>query len=217
MAMENLLKMESKVECSQDSMKLLVHDATSTPESLILVDRGMFFMDFNLLLFMGGKNLNEKGKLFYFFWSSIFFFSGNLSPLSLTKLPSSCGYTIRSTQKDLVLQAPYDGCFVIIQVGFLFQAVLPSMQSLSTHCFLWLQENYYVLPLIWLGLPVRMSCPLMGKGSQNPPMVTCHAEGMVVKTEWTTAASKIKVNGMNCLFSMHLSIAICPYVGCCYL
>ncbi|KAK5618731.1 hypothetical protein CRENBAI_012646 [Crenichthys baileyi] len=137
MAMENLLKMESKVECTQDSMKLLVHDVASTPASLIFVDRG------------------------------------HLSPLSLTKLPSSCGYTIRSTQKDLVLVAPYDGCFVIIQ------------------------ENYYVLPLLWWGLPVRMSCPLMGHVPQNPPMVTCHAEGMVVKTEWTTSASKIKakVNG----------------------
>ncbi|XP_008431485.2 uncharacterized protein LOC103479053 [Poecilia reticulata] len=134
MAMENLLKMESKVECTRDSMKLLVPDAASTPASLIFVDRG------------------------------------HLSPLSLTKLPSSCGYTIRSTRKDLVLVAPYDGCFVIIQ------------------------ENYYVLPLLWWGLPVRMSCPLLGHVSQNPPMVTCHAEGMVVKTEWITSASKIKVN-----------------------
>ncbi|MEQ2224159.1 hypothetical protein ILYODFUR_004598 [Ilyodon furcidens] len=134
MAMESLLKMESTVECTQDSMKLLVHDVSSTPASLIFVDRG------------------------------------HLSPLSLTKLPSSCGYTIRSTQKDLVLVAPYDGCFVIIQ------------------------ENYYVLPLLWWGLPVRMSCPLMGHVPQNPPMVTCHAEGMVVKTEWTASASKIKAN-----------------------
>ncbi|MEQ2298021.1 hypothetical protein AMECASPLE_000880 [Ameca splendens] len=134
MAMESLLKMESKVECTQDSMKLLVHDVSSTPASLIFVDRG------------------------------------HLSPLSLTKLPSSCGYTIRSTQKDLVLVAPYDGCFVIIQ------------------------ENYYVLPLLWWGLPVRLSCPLMGHVPQNPPMVTCHAEGMVVKTDWPASASKIKAN-----------------------
>lgn len=54
---------------------------------------------------------------------SVLSFSGHLSPLSLTKLPSSCGYTIRSTQKDLVLVAPYDGCFVIIQVGFLLWIV----------------------------------------------------------------------------------------------
>lgn len=40
--MDSLLKMESKVECTQDSMKLLVHDAASTPASLIFVDRGMF-------------------------------------------------------------------------------------------------------------------------------------------------------------------------------
>ncbi|XP_054594668.1 uncharacterized protein [Nothobranchius furzeri] len=136
-AMQHLLEMESKVECTQDSMKLLVHDAAFTPASLIFVDRGA------------------------------------LSPLSLAKLPSSCGYTIRSTQKDLVLVAPYDGCFVVVE------------------------ENSYVLPLRWWDLPVRMSCPLFEYQTPNPPMVTCHTEGMVVKTEWTSAASdiKAKVNG----------------------
>lgn len=40
-----------------------------------------------------------------------------MSPLPLSKLPSSCGYTISSTRRDLVLVAPYDGCFVALQVG----------------------------------------------------------------------------------------------------
>ncbi|XP_044075957.1 protein piccolo-like isoform X2 [Siniperca chuatsi] len=96
-----------------------------------------------------------------------------LSPLPLSKLPPSCGYTIRSTQRELVLVAPYDGCFVT------------------------LEEDSYVLPLRWWGSLVRMSCPLMrpsSVNSPNPPMVTCHAEGMVVKMEWKVSVAKIKVN-----------------------
>lgn len=32
-------------------------------------------------------------------------------------LPPSCGYTIKAMQRDLVLVAPYDGCFVAVEVG----------------------------------------------------------------------------------------------------
>ncbi|XP_029931057.1 nascent polypeptide-associated complex subunit alpha, muscle-specific form-like isoform X2 [Myripristis murdjan] len=97
-----------------------------------------------------------------------------LSPLPISKLPSSCGYTLRSSRRDLVLVAPYDGCFVT------------------------LEEDSYVLPLRWWGLPVRMSCPVIKQPSSNPPMVTCHAEGMVVKIEWAVAVNKImvKLNGI---------------------
>ncbi|XP_034558547.1 protein piccolo-like [Notolabrus celidotus] len=92
-----------------------------------------------------------------------------LSPLPLSKLPSSCGYSFQATRRDLVLVAPYDGCFVA------------------------LEEDTYVLPLRWWGLPVKMSCPLMRQPSSNPPMVFCHAEGMTVKTDWTMSAASIKV------------------------
>uniref|UniRef100_A0AAQ4QW76 Uncharacterized protein n=1 Tax=Gasterosteus aculeatus aculeatus TaxID=481459 RepID=A0AAQ4QW76_GASAC len=96
--------------------------------------------------------------------------SGNgLSPLPLSKLPPSCGYTIQSTRRDLVFVAPYDGCFVA------------------------LEDDCYVLPLRWSGLPVRMSCPLR-QSSPNPPMVACHPQGMVVRTGWTVSVAKINVN-----------------------
>ncbi|XP_037537211.1 adhesive plaque matrix protein [Nematolebias whitei] len=39
-----------------------------------------------------------------------------------------------------------------------------------------------------------MSCPMIEHVSSNPPMITCHAEGMVVQTEWTNSASNIKAN-----------------------
>ncbi|XP_049453901.1 uncharacterized protein LOC125901924 isoform X2 [Epinephelus fuscoguttatus] len=135
---ERLLRMEPKVECTGDSMKLQVQDAASTCGSLFFVDRG-----------------------------------SRMSPLPLSKLPSSCGYTIKSTRRDLVLVAPYDGCFVA------------------------LEEDSYILPLRWCGLPVRMSCPLTRQSSPNPPMVTCHAVGMVVKTTWTVSVADLhlKLNG----------------------
>ncbi|XP_038574372.1 trithorax group protein osa-like [Micropterus salmoides] len=132
-ALEQLLKMEPKVECTGDFMKLQVQDVASTTGSLFFVERG-----------------------------------SHLSPLPLSKLPPSCGYTIRSTLRELVLVAPYDGCFVA------------------------LEEDSYVLPLHWRGVPVRMSCPLMKQS--NPPTVACYAEGMVVKTEWIVSVAEIKVN-----------------------
>lgn len=58
----------------------------------------------------------------------------------------------------------------------------------------WFQDDCYVLPLRWCGLPVKMSCPSMSQSSLNPPMVTCHTEGMVVKTDWTISVAEIKVN-----------------------
>lgn len=41
-AVERLLKMEPKVECTGDSMQLQVSNAASTPGSLFFVDRGKF-------------------------------------------------------------------------------------------------------------------------------------------------------------------------------
>lgn len=40
LGIERLLRMEPKVECTGDSMKLLVQGATSTPATLLFVDRG---------------------------------------------------------------------------------------------------------------------------------------------------------------------------------
>ncbi|XP_058236255.1 uncharacterized protein LOC131346696 [Hemibagrus wyckioides] len=38
------------------------------------------------------------------------------SPVPLLHLPSQCGYNVRATWRDLVLIAPYDGCYVLQQV-----------------------------------------------------------------------------------------------------
>lgn len=78
-----------------------------------------------------------------------------------------------------------------------------------------LQEDSYVLPLRWLGLPVKMSCPLMGQPSPNPPMVTCHSEGMVVKTDWTVPLAKINVKGKSWIFKSKKSFVYFPTIFSC--
>lgn len=56
----------------------------------------------------------------------------------------------------------------------------------------WFQEDNYVLPMLWLGLSVRMLCPQVRRCSSSPPTVTCYAEGMVVKLEWPLSETYVK-------------------------
>ncbi|XP_056912809.1 proline-rich protein 36-like [Takifugu flavidus] len=134
--MEQIMKMEPKVECLAGSMKLEVQNSPATSGSLFLIDRG-----------------------------------SQLSPVPISKLPSSCGYTTKSTRRDLVMVAPYDGCFVNQE------------------------EDNYVLSMLWLGVPVKMLCPQVRPCLSNPPMVACYAEGMVVKMDWPLSDIKVNVSG----------------------
>lgn len=105
---ERILKMEPKVECTGESMRLNVQD--STQGTLLFVDRGKYWnlpgiIRLQFLLFLTHSSHSNCSK------------GSRLSPLPLSNLPSSCGYTMKSTQKDLVMAAPYDGCFVAVEVG----------------------------------------------------------------------------------------------------
>ncbi|CAL8370718.1 unnamed protein product [Boreogadus saida] len=115
-------------------------------------------------------NLNVKGS--FSTPGAIFLVDrgSSLAPLPLSELPSNCGYTLKTTQRDLVLVAPYDGCFVS------------------------LEEEGYVLSLHLWGIPVRMSCPVRRRSLYNPPRVTCNTAGMVVNTDWASPVQKIQVN-----------------------
>ncbi|KAG5285999.1 hypothetical protein AALO_G00009850 [Alosa alosa] len=91
---------------------------------------------------------------------------GNAYPLSLSEMPSVCGYTMRRSWRDLVFSTPYDGCFVAQK------------------------ESIYVLPLVIYGIPVRMACPSI---APTPPSVTCHASGMTVKIESSASVKDVQV------------------------
>ncbi|XP_077471085.1 uncharacterized protein LOC144085565 [Stigmatopora argus] len=100
----------------------------------------------------------------------IFVDRGGLSPLPLSVLPPSCGYSVGSSPTNVILVAPYHGCFVTFQ------------------------EDSYALALLWWGLAMTMTCPLTRATPAEPPMVTCHPQGMMVKTKWTTPLSNVKIN-----------------------
>ncbi|KAJ8011234.1 hypothetical protein DPEC_G00056040 [Dallia pectoralis] len=96
---------------------------------------------------------------------SLFFVNrGTLqSPLPLSNLPESCGHSLKGTPRDWSFHAPYSGCFVTRE------------------------NDYYVIPLLWLGLPLKMSCPAEKPSNASPPMVSCYPEGMVVKIHGISA------------------------------
>lgn len=121
-----------------------------------------------------------------------------MSPLPLSMLPPSCGYTIKAMQRDLVLVAPYDGCFVAVEVGPTLQKkntwYVKKCVLTSTFCFCAaLQEDCYVLPLRMSGLPVKMSCPMMRPPSANTQTFTCNPEKIDVKLNWGLSSSEIQV------------------------
>ncbi|XP_040889505.1 proline-rich protein 36-like [Toxotes jaculatrix] len=92
---------------------------------------------------------------------------GPLTPLS--QMPSSCGFSVKRSRRDVLFAAPYQGCHVIQQGGD------------------------YVLPLRLWGAPMTMSCPAV----LPPPSVSCFPSGMVVKIGSITANElKVKESGV---------------------
>ncbi|XP_016346589.1 uncharacterized protein LOC107692154 [Sinocyclocheilus anshuiensis] len=96
------------------------------------------------------------------------------APLHLFQVPAFCGYSVRVTWEDLVLVAPYDGCYIIQESGS------------------------YVLSLLWWGSPIKISCPMPPVISQPTPSALCSHFGMVITIEGAREAAekhRVKVNG----------------------
>ncbi|XP_017312635.1 uncharacterized protein LOC108258484 isoform X2 [Ictalurus punctatus] len=97
----------------------------------------------------------------------------NASPVSVLHLPSHCGYNVKATWRDLVLIAPYDGCYVLKQNGS------------------------YVLPLLWWGMPVSVSCPMTPVSAPAMPSGLCSYLGITLKIDGSLRGIEkysIKVN-----------------------
>lgn len=61
------------------------------------------------------------------------------------------------------------------------------------------QDDGYVLPLLWRGTPVKMSCPASQIQSQavGPPSVCCSPYGMTVKVQGLSATEVLRANGKH--------------------
>lgn len=83
-----------------------------------------------------------------------------------------------------------------------------------------IQDGSYVLPLLWRGTPVKMSCPV----SQIIPhtvglsSLCCSSHGMTVKVHESTPLEKQRVNGRLPFLSIGIklnldnSLAFCPHM-----
>ncbi|XP_077425866.1 uncharacterized protein LOC144054604 [Vanacampus margaritifer] len=82
---------------------------------------------------------------------------GRASPVSLLHLALYCGYTVRTSWSDLQMTVPYDACYIT-------------------------QENgSYVLPMLWWGNPLKLSCPVHTPTTASSiPDVLCSPYGMAL-------------------------------------
>ncbi|XP_023204266.1 uncharacterized protein LOC111611566 isoform X1 [Xiphophorus maculatus] len=96
----------------------------------------------------------------------------NGSSMPLLHLPQQCGYSVRSSWKDLTLMAQYDACHIVRE------------------------DDGYVLPLLWRGIPVKVSCPIsqLHLQGQGPSSLCCSLNGMMVKLRGPTAVENPHIN-----------------------
>ncbi|XP_045569101.1 uncharacterized protein [Salmo salar] len=86
------------------------------------------------------------------------------SPISLFQLPPSCGYHVKTTWREMVMMAPYDGCYIMQEHGS------------------------YVLPMLWWGSPVKIICTVPHPDPRphpvppnSVPSVLCSHFGMAIQ------------------------------------
>ncbi|CAN9505772.1 unnamed protein product [Ophioblennius macclurei] len=96
----------------------------------------------------------------------------NESSLPLFQLSPHCGYSVQTTWRDLSLKSQYDACHITQE------------------------DDSYVLPLLWRGTPVRMSCPVSQVALQpeGPSSLCCSPYGLRVKIPGLSAADEYRVN-----------------------
>ncbi|XP_049417999.1 uncharacterized protein LOC125879895 [Epinephelus fuscoguttatus] len=96
----------------------------------------------------------------------------NESSVPLSRLPPQCGYFVQTTWRDLSLMAQYDACHITVE------------------------DDSYVLPLLWRGTPVKMSCPVSQIQLQaaGPPSLCCSLYGMTVRVQGDSATEELRVN-----------------------
>ncbi|XP_038550535.1 uncharacterized protein LOC119884114 isoform X3 [Micropterus salmoides] len=96
----------------------------------------------------------------------------NESSVPLSQLPPQCGYSVQTTWRDLSLMVHYNACDVTQE------------------------EGRYVLPLLWRGTPVKMSCPASQIQPQavGPSSICCSPHGMTVKVQGLSVTEELGVN-----------------------
>ncbi|XP_047427011.1 uncharacterized protein LOC124997390 [Mugil cephalus] len=96
----------------------------------------------------------------------------NESSVPLSQLPPQCGYSVQASWRDLSLMAQYDACHITQE------------------------DDSYVLPLLWMGTPVMVSCPVSRITSQavGPSSLCCSDYGIAVKINGLSDTDELRIN-----------------------
>ncbi|KAK7153456.1 hypothetical protein R3I93_011388 [Phoxinus phoxinus] len=123
------------------------------------------------------------------------------SPVPLSEMPASCGFSLKRARRAVSLDAPYQGCHVRQRGG------------------------RYILPLFIMGAPVQMSCPV----SPPLPTVSCFPSGMIISLGVRADDVKVQVDGSwqplllaysKCSFTLESVdgslVVTAPFTGSCW-
>ncbi|XP_051769227.1 uncharacterized protein LOC127522908 isoform X8 [Ctenopharyngodon idella] len=126
---------------------------------------------------------------------------GDQSTVPLSEMPASCGFSLKRARRDVSLVAPYQGCHVRRQGGS------------------------YILPLLIMGAPVQMSCPV----SPRLPTVSCFPSSMTISLGVRVDDVQVKVDGSwqpllltysKCSFTLATVdgslVVTAPFTGSCW-
>lgn len=109
-------------------------------------------------------------------------------PISPLQLPAYCGYSVKMSWSDVTLMMPYDACYITQEVCwwlYLHLAVqtnqFRSVQFISM--FVFPQNGSYVLPVLWLGHPLKLLCPVQTPVPFLSPSVFCSSYGMAIQID----------------------------------
>ncbi|KAG7319174.1 hypothetical protein KOW79_017648 [Hemibagrus wyckioides] len=94
--------------------------------------------------------------------------TGKEGPVPLFQMPSNCGFSVKRARRDLALVANYDGCNVVQQ------------------------GDAYILPLRYLGVGMKVVCPM----ARPLSTVFCSRSAMVVNLCPSLEGLWVKVNGL---------------------
>lgn len=109
-------------------------------------------------------------------------------PISPLQLPAYCGYSVKMSWSDVKLMMPYDACYITQEVCWrlYFYLAVQTNQSRSVQfisMFVFPQNGSYVLPVLWLGHPLKLLCPVQTPVPFLSPSVFCSSYGMAVQID----------------------------------
>ncbi|RXN27702.1 proline-rich extensin EPR1 [Labeo rohita] len=84
---------------------------------------------------------------------------------------------------------------VVVGVSVFSRTSILTVKPMTTHTNQMIQRDTFVLPLLWWGLPVKVSCSSL-TSVKSAPTVSCYTNGMIVRLH-RGVSENLKIKVMN--------------------